>query len=338
MNIDKKRLIELVRKFPELHIAVVGDIALDVFHYGHIRLSGESAATTLTVDGCKDTAALGCAGNVAANIRSLGSQVALYGVLGPKDEPARSSVEQLCAEQYITLHPAEGVQTITKQRFLSTEHGTHLFRADFGEYADPLEYLQEADSLFEVARGLLLKKLSENMDNYSGVFFSDYDKGVFRNICESDLFVSCKMFGKTTVVDLKPKNAHLFGGATLVRVNLKEAQSITGRLSARGARIAHTLQAHVQTHYAAVSLGKDGLAISGDSCEEVIPTKARALFDVTGAGDTQGAAMLLTLCAGGTILDAAHIGNFSAGLTVEKPGTAVVSAEELIARIESDGT
>lgn len=328
MNIDKKRLVELVKQFPRMRLAVVGDIVLDVYHYGHIRLSGESAAITLTVENRKDSAVLGCAGNVAANIRALGSGVTLYGILGPKGEAARCTVECLCGERGITLLVAEGSQTITKERFLSVEHGTHLFRADFGES-------ESVSSTLPDTVNWLSKSFLPNI--YNAVFFSDYNKGMIRAICASDIPEMCRVCNPPcpiTVVDSKPINAAFFTGATLMRFNFREAQKIVGARSSDGPCLARQIAQKMRVAYAAVSLGKDGLAISSES--SVIPTKARAVFDVTGAGDTQGAAMALALCAGGTILEAGMLGNYAAGLAVEKPGTVAVSAEELIERIEED--
>ncbi|TSC67491.1 MAG: ribokinase-like domain-containing protein [Parcubacteria group bacterium Gr01-1014_72] len=290
---QKKRLIERVRDFPRLSVAVVGDIMLDVMRYGHSRATKEAAAFALKVDDGKTNYALGGAGNVAANIRSLGAQVDLYGVLGEDDAGRR--IRALCKVVGITLIALKDGQTISKERYFSAEHGTCVFRADFGESPQTLLPL----ALQKTTE--LLKLFRLNAKRYSGIALSDYNKRVFRGDLGQRVLGIARRSKLVSIVDPKPENASLLLGGTLVRPNHEEAESIVGVKGLSDRELVRLLKQKMKSTYASITCGARGLV----------------MYD-GGFGD---------------VVEAGILANHAAGLAVEKLGTAVVTAGELIRRI-----
>jgi len=317
---NNSELIGFVKKFSGKKVAVVGDIALDSYLFGKVnRVNPERPGyPLLTVE--KEEHRLGCAANVAMNLASLGAEVSLYGWIG-EDEKGKIIWEE-CLKNRIRLVCVKRDKTITKQRWIESNHNDYLGRADFGE--EKIEAIDEkqAEELFE--------NLIKN--GFQAIVLSDYNKGIFKGNFSRRIIDWSNSHGILTVVDPKPVNALSFSGASLIRPNLSEAQAIIGEKEMDLALLAKKLKEKVQSKEVVISCGSQGMVVDNGGFHH-IKTKARQVVDVTGAGDTVAATLTLSLLSGANLVESAQIANYAAGIVVEKQGTATVNAEELIKRI-----
>jgi len=317
---NNSELAEFVKKFAGKKVAVVGDIALDSYLFGKVnRVNPERPGyPLLTVE--KEEYRLGCAANVAMNLASLGAEVSLYGWIG-EDEKGKIIWGE-CQKNGIRLVCVKRDKTITKQRWIESNHNDYLGRADFGE--EKIEAIDEkqAEELFE----------NIIVNGFQAIVLSDYNKGIFKGNFSRRIIDWANSHGILTVVDPKPVNALSFSGASLIRPNLSEAQAIIGEKEMDLALLAKKLKDRVQSREVVISCGSQGMIVD-DGGFHHIKTKARQVVDVTGAGDTVAATLTLSLLSGANLVESAQIANYAAGVVVEKQGTATVNAEELIKRI-----
>jgi rfaE bifunctional protein kinase chain/domain len=321
---DKQRLQEIVSRFKELHLAVVGDIILDSYEYGSIRRTNpEAPALVLTMSDEGPEYRLGGAANVANNVQALGAEVSLYGLTG-KDS-AGLELERLCCAKKIKTHTIREGATNLKRRIIAREFQQQVLRMDFGECTP-----REISAAGEEFLYQLIKQ-----HHTDGIIISDYNKGVFAHTLGQRVIDLTNERRIISAADLKPANASKFLGATIVRPNLKEAREIleNGRLSDES--LASKLRERMQSKYVIITCGDEGIIAYGDGIYDKIPTKARHVRDVSGAGDTAMAALTLSLLSGANLIEASIIANYAAGIVVEKPGTSIATQQELITRINS---
>lgn len=323
---DRERLVEIIKKFKGKRIAVIGDIALDSYIYGSVtRLNPESAAPLLRVDDESKEHRLGCAGNTAMNVSSLGAEVALYCVIGNDD---RGEIfRRLCEENNIRLVAETEGDTIEKQRWFERAHNYYLLRADLGE--------SRLRPISGKSQEGLLRRLTE--DNPDAIIFSDYNKRIFRGDFAQKVVAYANSRKIFTLADAKPANIGSFKGINAIRPNEREAREmVAGGNSEMGIEeVARRLKGDIEAEYCVITRGKDGVAIYDGNFHE-IGTRARRVSDVSGAGDTFAAALTLSLINGAIITEAATIANYASGIVVEKPGTATVTSDELITRINEE--
>ena len=318
----REKLIESVKSFFRYKIAVVGDIALDCFLYGFVeRINPENpGAPLIRID--KEEYRLGCAGNVAENLVSLHAVASLYTVAG-KDNYAEI-IKNLCKDNNIFLFAEQEGETIRKQRVIEEEHGHYISREDFGE--SKLEAISRSTE----------KLLFESLDSakIDALILSDYNKHLFRGEFGRELIALANSKRIPTIVDPKPVNIDSFYGATLICPNIHEARQITD-YNGNIKELTKRLKEKTGSEYVIITRGKEGLLTYDGSFYE-IPTHAREVTDVTGAGDTVAAVLTLGLVSGLDIKESAQLANYAAGIVVEKAGTSQVSQEELIDRINED--
>jgi len=310
-------LSPIVKQFSGKKIAVVGDLMVDCYVYGKARFNPEHpVAPVLTV--AHKEYRLGGAANVAANLAAQGAQVFLYGFLGDDFEAKR--FEDLCLKQGIILERVMEGKTIVKTRFIEEGQGYYVARIDEDCRFDPSESL--LDSIFNKVREL----------GPDAVVLSDYNKTVLRGALVQKII---NWSGDVPVIsDLKPVNSVLFKGSTVVCPNLDEARAIVNLPSESTVEeVAMKLKNQLESKYAVITCGKDGM-VTYDGGFHKVPTQAREVVDVVGAGDTTTALLALSLASGAEITQAAQIANFGAGIVVEKQGTSTVSRGELLGRIE----
>ncbi len=323
-SVEFDKLIEIIQKFKNKKIAVVGDIILDNYIYGTPRGNPEADALCLTIDGDKEEFRLGGAANAARNIKSLGAEISLYGLIG--EDEFGETIKKLCKESGITLLFARSGETIRKTRVMGKRFNHPLMRLDYGE--QDLPPISEKDENF-LYQALISK------GSYDGVLIPDYAKRVLRGILAPKIISWANQMGIFTLVDPKSKNpseANKFRGATIIKPNLDEARLILGEWEMNKEQLAKTLKEKIGSKYTVITCGKDGI-IAYDGKYHNLPTAAHEVVDVSGAGDTTAAALLLSLVSGASIVEAATIANYAAGIAVKKAGTAAVSSEELIKRI-----
>ncbi len=314
-------LEKILKGFAKVNILVIGDIMMDRFIWGKVsRISPEAPVPVVLVE--KETFLLGGAANVVNNIYSLGGKVSLCGVVGD-DETGQKIINKLTA-MGIGIHGIfveQGRQTTVKTRIIA--HQQQLVRID-RETTDHLS-------------GFTFRNLSEflkrNVEGYHGVILSDYGKGLLTRGLIRSTIRRAREVKKFVLADPKLKNFFLYKGATVVTPNTAEASAASGipiddfsSLRKAGKILLKRLKCNVLV----ITRGEEGMAIFEPHQEPLlVPTVAKEVYDVTGAGDTVIGTMALALGAGAKVIDAANLANFAAGIVVAKVGTATVHQEEL---------
>jgi rfaE bifunctional protein kinase chain/domain len=299
-------------------ILVVGDLMIDEWIWGTVtRISPEAPVPVVAVNAHSFT--LGGAGNVANNLRALEAKVWLAGTVG--DDAFGEQVRGLLRTVKVDGHgvfPLSARPTTRKTRVVA--HNQQVVRADWESVAAP----SAAD------RARVAEFVRQRAPKCDAVIFSDYGKGLLsREIVES-------AFGCPLVLaDPKPQNVDLFAGVTCIAPNAAEAAAITGiaigddaSLEAAGQRLFDRLRCQ----YVVITRGESGMALFAKKGRRLqVPSVARTVFDVSGAGDTVIATLALGLAAGAPMEQAVQLANFAAGAVVEKLGTATASADDILA-------
>lgn len=317
-----KGLNVLLRKISGLRILVVGDVMLDRYIWGDAtRISPE--APVPVIDIARETWTAGGAGNVALNIASLGARCTIAGYFGD-DDGGRRLVKALREKKIATIATPGSSQTIMKTRVLVQRQ--QLCRID--RESPPQAYAIPAD----VAEKLLRPAIRA----CDAVVLSDYAKGILSNELVARVTVLARAAGKFVALDPKPRRKLAFHGLDLITPNKRESLELAGIELAPhapypAAEICARLHELYATKHLVVTLGEEGMLLSsGGKILKTIPTAAREVYDVSGAGDTALAALALALAAGARLETAAHFANAAAGVVVGKLGTATVSPRELI--------
>ncbi len=327
---NREELATLVDRFGAVRILVIGDVIMDQFIWGTVsRISPEAPVPVVNVG--REEFLLGGSANVLRNIVSLGGAGGLCGLIGDDamGEELLRLMERLPA-------PAEGLirgrrPTTVKTRVVA--QGQQVVRFDREKSGPP------------AARTLrrMLAFLETHLHEFDAVIVSDYAKGVVNE----DLMVRLhrlladirEQSGRPLplIVDPKPVNLHRFTGATIITPNHLETEkmsemTITDERTLLAA--ARRIREEIGCGAVLVTRGEAGMALlEGDNGLVTIPTMAKEVFDVTGAGDTVAATLALGLAVGGTFRQAAVLANHAAGIVVGKVGTAPVSADELRASL-----
>ena len=312
---------KILKGFEKVEILVMGDIMMDRFIWGKVsRISPEAPVPVVLVE--KETFLLGGAANVVNNIHSLGGKVSLCGVVGD-DETGQKILNKL-TEMGIGIHGIfveQGRQTTVKTRIIA--HQQQLVRID----------RETTDHLSRSTFRNLSEFLKTNVEGYHGIILSDYGKGLLTRELIRSTIRKAREAKKFVLADPKLKNFFLYKGATVVTPNTAEAGVASGipiddfsSLRKAGKILLKRLRCNVLV----ITRGEEGMAIFEPHQEPLlVPTVAKEVYDVTGAGDTVIGTMALALGAGAKVIDAANLANFAAGIVVAKVGTATVHQEEL---------
>jgi D-beta-D-heptose 7-phosphate kinase / D-beta-D-heptose 1-phosphate adenosyltransferase len=306
-------------------ILVVGDIMCDTYLWGKVsRISTEAPVPIF--ESTERRHVLGGAANVAANLRALGCNVRLLGVIGA-DATGRCVREQL-HEQGIAdtwLVQDETRPTTEKTRLIASQQ--QLLRLDYEN--------QNSLSPFLVSQAL--QSVAPLMRDIDGVVCSDYRKGVCTPALLEPLFAMARTADRPIFVDPKAQDFSHYRGATAIKPNLEEVKRASGIMvndEVALAAAADRLLQQSQAQALLVTRGKDGMTLFQPPQAPVhIPTRAREVFDVTGAGDTVIATFSMAVLCGLPLVDAARLANVAAGIVVGKLGTATVLPEELRAAL-----
>jgi len=313
------RIKPLLDRFHGRKILVIGDVFVDEYLNGDCsRLSPEAPVPILRVTSSFQV--LGGAANTAANVASLGGSPVLIGLVG-EDEAGRA-FRAAASEAGIALRPiTDGRPTTRKTRLVGQRQ--QLIRLDFEE----TRYVDAA------AEAALLAAAAAEMDSAEAVVISDYAKGCLtENLCRQ-LIEMAHLAGKRVIIDPRPQHGAFYRGGDFLTPNWKEALGLAGMpekpadpdaIAAVGAAIRNRLGAEVL-----LTLGPQGMAFQGEESFS-LPTVAREVFDVSGAGDTVVAAFALALASGCARREAAFLANLAAGIVVGKFGTATVTREEML--------
>ena len=307
----------------ERRVLVLGDVMLDEFWWGRVsRISPEAPVPVVQVTG--QSFHLGGAGNVAASVRSLGAGAVLAGVVG-KDAAGQSVREALAAAGVDSRLVEVGRDRPTTVKTRIVAHGQQVVRADREDAADVPARAETA----------LVESVRRELPSCGALVISDYQKGVVTASLLKRVLPLAKRHGVPVLVDPKVRHFRLYRGATVVTPNQLETEQATGlrlrspaEVVAAGRRILSLLGCRAVL----VTRGEHGMSLFERGRPPLhVPTAAREVFDVTGAGDSVIATMALALAAGATLPEAAVLANCAAGVVVGKVGTAQASPAEVLA-------
>ena len=322
MTLTRNRADQLISSFSGKRILVLGDMMLDEFIWGKVRrISPEAPVPVVEVS--RESYHLGGAGNVAANISALGASPVPVGLVG--EDYAAGRLSKLFGDQGIEpsgLVSEAGRPTTVKTRIVA--HNQQIVRAD-RENKTPLS---------EERNNALLAAFVKWLPSCAAVIVSDYDKGVVNRQLLTRALPVAQSAGIPVLLDPKVYQADYYHPITLITPNQREAELITGmpidndsQLEAAGR---HLLE-RFQCPYALITRGEEGMSLFSHDGSHHLPTFAREVFDVSGAGDTVIATLALAIAAGATMEESAILANHAAGLVVGKVGTATISRTELLA-------
>jgi len=325
--LDAQRAADLVRRFADQPVLVVGDIMLDRFIVGRVtRISPEAPVPVVRFQ--SEHVRLGGAANVANNVAVLGGRAALVGVVGG-DVAGERLTEQLgvagVAVDGVVCDP--GRPTTEKVRVV-TERNQQVARID---------YERETDISADV-EAAVIERARRAGQHAKVMLVSDYLKGVVTRPIVEALLGVCAGTNAPLVIDPKIPHLACYAGATLVTPNHHEAEIATHmriRTDEEARVAAREFRYRARCGSALITRGEHGMWLSDDETELAIPAHAREVSDVTGAGDTVVATLALALAAGATMIEAAVLANHAAGIVVGKFGPATVSPRELIDRIQA---
>ncbi len=320
-------LLRIVGNFRNKVIIVIGDVMLDKSIWGSVkRISPE--APVPVVDVKKESYTAGGASNVAMNINALGGRASIVGLVG--NDSAKSTLLRILEKNNIAtdgliVHSKR--PTTQKVRILGQNQ--QLLRVDY----------ENKDYLSEREEKKIIDSLAKEIGKSDAVVVSDYAKGVVTEKVMKNIATLCKKNGKPLIVDPKPKHFAFYKGATLITPNTKEACEAVGieETESEGINEVGERLKRITGSNILITRGERGMSLFSLDCSiRHIPTAAKEVYDVTGAGDTVVGAISLSIAAGARLEDAAVIANHAAGITVGKVGTSTVSPEELIRSLSKD--
>jgi D-glycero-beta-D-manno-heptose-7-phosphate kinase len=310
-----------ISRFPQASVLVIGDLILDHYIWGRVsRISPEAPVPVVHVD--SESLRLGGAANVFNNILALGGKADLCGVIG-SDESGRLLLKELGS----TRAGRGGVvidqdrPTTRKSRIIA--HNQQIVRYDVERRAELKPAMQRR----------ILRYVESRLRELSCLVVSDYAKGVVSATLMSELTRLAALRGIPLVVDPKVEHFSYYKGATVITPNHLEATQAAGvhgdddqANNEAGAIIRQRLGCQAVL----ITRGEKGMSLyEGQDVSWHIPTQARQVFDVTGAGDTVIGMLALALSTGASMRDAATLANYAAGIVVGMVGTATVSAQQL---------
>lgn len=324
---QKRKFVEAIRRFPQKRILVIGDLMLDVFIWGEVRrISPEAPVPVVEIR--EETMLLGGAANVVHNLRALEGRVYVTGLIGD-DLPGRDLTELL---RQIAV-PTEGLiveknrPTTVKTRIIA--HNQQVVRFD----------REQCFSIPEGSRRRALAYLEAHLKQLDAVIISDYGKGMITPEFMEGVR-SLRLDGSVPlIVDPTVNHTDLYRNVTMITPNQIEASQMAGMeihdeatLIEAGERLMNRLGCEMVL----ITRGKEGMSLFRQESQTThIPTAARRVYDVTGAGDTVIATVTMGLVAGLSPVESAFLANVAAGIVVGEVGTATISSDRLAATIRN---
>lgn len=329
----RESLVEKVTLFKGKKVLVIGDVGVDEYIMGAVkRISPEAPVPVLEVE--SEDKRLGLAANVAQNVVSLGGDVKLISVIG--SDVGAEILQHLLKKSGVSfeyLVQDQSRPTTRKTRVMTGQH--HLVRVDH-EIRRNLSLESETS---------LLSVVEKNLSGVDVVVLEDYAKGILSQSLVEKIVGLCAKHKKFLMVDPhQTKFASFYKGVDLIKPNYNEALALTQvteeSIESNADRVLHvgrTLQKMTGAKQVVLTQGKDGMTIFSQNDVTQVPTFAKKVFDVTGAGDTVIAALALGVAAGLPISEACMIANFAAGVVVAKVGCVPCEVNELVDSINTLG-
>jgi len=306
-------------------VLVIGDVMLDHYLSGRIeRISPEAPVPVVEV--LHEEYRLGGAANVALNLQSLGAQAILIGITGDdRDGQQFQELLQQSGIQTKGIHIVANRPTTVKTRIMAKQQ--QIVRVD-------REICTEIKAAEQRA---ILKRIKVAIPTVDAVIIEDYDKGLLTSSLIHQILELCKAHDKQVTVDPKFQHFFNYAGVTVFKPNFKELQSnlgITIVTENDFVEAAATLQERINCDHLVITRGSKGLTIFSKGKHPIqLPTFAKEVFDVSGAGDTVISVLTLGMAAGLPIREAALLANHAAGVVCGKMGTSSVTSEEILASL-----
>ncbi len=330
-RLSPQRVHQLLAAAARLRVLVIGDVMLDQFVRGRVsRISPEAPVPVLEFE--SEEFMPGGAANVARNLTALGAGAAVVGIVGADD--AGAQLRRLLARERVStvgLVADKGRATTRKTRIIA--HHQHIARVD-RESRGPAD---------KALQGRVISAAIAAIGRADAVLVGDYGKGLVTQPLLNQLRRHCRARGVWLGLDPKPVHALKLSGLSLITPNRREAFALAGMedTAPRGnpladaalCRVAKRLLATLTPSVLLITLGDQGMLLCRSGRRPLhVPTAAREVFDVSGAGDTVIASFTLAMAAGASPEEAAEFSNHAAGVVVGKVGTATVTPAELMAR------
>lgn len=322
LSLDRTQ--QILEAAQSVRVLVLGDVMLDVYLRGvALRISPEAPVPVVRVE--EETRAVGGAANVAANIIALGARCDLVGCIG-SDQAGDELLEQLLQHGIGTssIVAAPARPTTVKTRIMARQQQVARF-----------DHETDAD-MPEAVCGDVVERFRRLLPEVDAVVLEDYNKGLLTRSVISSVLAAARAAARPVIVD--PKSRHFFDyhGCTVFKPNLAElSAALRTPIEADQREWLEDVRTQLDCDHLLVTLGEEGMTLLTSDGEHVhVPTVARSVYDVSGAGDTVTAVLGVALAAGASIIEAAVLANQAAGIEVGKAGVATVSPGELLAALE----
>ena len=326
--LDTKRGLKVLSRFQESNILVLGDIMLDEFIWGEVsRISPEAPVPVVNVT--SESFCLGGATNVVNNIFSLGGNVYVCGIVGD-DENGEKLINSIMnmGIDVAGIIIEKGRPTSVKTRVIANNQ--QVVRYD----------REDSSEINQKSMQEIISYLRTNLDSIDAIIISDYGKGIVSEQLIQEIRILIGSNDKIISVDPNVSHFSYYEGVTVITPNNIEASKAAGieiKDEETLLRVGEVLLNRLACKLLLITRGEDGMTLfekGGDITH--IPTLAREVYDVTGAGDTVISALTLALTAGATLKEASAIANYAAGIVVGEVGTAAVTVEKLKDSIKSN--
>lgn len=315
-----ERAHAIIKRFKKARLLVIGDLIMDHFIWGKVRRISPEAPVPV-VEVTSESLMLGGSANVVNNIFSLGGHALVTGVAG-RDDDGRKLLKMLEDRKI----PSEGViidrtrPTTVKTRVIA--HSQQVVRFD----------REKKDRVGLATAGKVMDYIRKSAKGVDVIVISDYAKGLITETLVEETAGICRRLDKPVAVDPKVEHFDYYKGVTIVTPNNQEASLASGVEITDDAslhRAGEILLNRLECAALLITRGENGMSLFEDNADTHIPTVAREVFDVSGAGDTVIATLSLALAAGASFKEAAVLANFAAGIVVGKIGTATLTTAEL---------
>ncbi len=324
---DRARMTEIVGRFAGRRVAVLGDVMLDHYLWGRVeRISPEAPVPVVEVE--RETWSLGGAGNVAANLRSLGGHPVLFGVAGADESGGalRAELERRAVD-VATLVEDAGRPTTVKTRIIA--HSQQVVRADRESRAD----------VAGAGLARLTAAIERELPRCEALIISDYGKGVIHPGTLEIALALARGAGIPVCVDPKESHIDSYRGVSILTPNQHEAGWVQGRRIVDDASLLEVgwgLQHRLDAEAVLVTRGADGMSLFERGGRYThLGTAAREVYDVTGAGDTVVSVVAIALAAGADYPAACQLANHAAGVVIREVGTATCTVPVLLASLDA---
>jgi len=328
IKMSEKRLLQLKKNFKGKRIAIIGDMMLDIYFWGDVkRISPEAPVPVIEVE--NEFYRFGGAANCAINISSLNGIAQPLGVIGYDNYG--TIFNSLLSEQNIShqgIIEDDGRPTTAKTRVIADSQ--HIVRID----------KESKETISKKTQNKIFKYLKSIIKDLDGIILQDYNKGVLSKSLIRQIITLSNKNNKLVTVDPKFNNFYAYKNVTVFKPNRKEAEDILGMKISTDNDVSYAgniLLKKLNAKNVLLTLGEDGIAVfEKGKPEKRMPTKARKVADVSGAGDTVISTLTMALAAGADIYEASYLANYAGGIVCEEVGIIPIEINKLFDTVKRE--